>query len=73
MKQVREEQERDMEQWSNVETAMYSSIFTAMLGLIFYFKLWWNGPGASWRVTRWFFGILAVVVLIVGVSVYFLS
>ncbi|WP_204603909.1 hypothetical protein [Cohnella boryungensis] len=53
--------------------AWNSAILTVVLGLIFYFMLWWYGPGASWRVTRWYFGILAVVVLIVGVSVYLLN
>jgi len=41
-----------MEQWSNMETAVNASIFTVVMGLIFHFKLWWDGPGASWRFTR---------------------
>jgi len=59
-----------MEQWSNMETVVNASIFTVVMGLIFYFKLWWDGPGASWRFTRWFFGILVIIVLVVGLCVY---
>ncbi|MNN06699.1 hypothetical protein D3C81_1195000 [compost metagenome] len=62
-----------MDQWSNMETAFYASIFTVILGGIFYFKLWWDGPGVGWKFTRWFFAILLVVTLVVGVCTYFMS
>lgn len=62
-----------MDQWSNIETALYTSIFTVFLGLIFYFKLWWDGPGVSWSFTKKFFCILVITVCIVGVCAYFMS
>ncbi|GLC90056.1 hypothetical protein LYSBPC_31830 [Lysinibacillus piscis] len=58
---------------SNLETAIYSSIFTIILGVIFYVRLWWDGNNLSWRFTRWFFVILAIIVGIVGICVYLMS
>ncbi|AVK85910.1 hypothetical protein C3943_21635 [Lysinibacillus sp. B2A1] len=63
----------EMAQWSNVETAMYSCIFTVVLGAIFYMKWWWDGNGITWKFTKYFLGILAIIVCIVGISVYFMS
>ncbi len=50
--------------------AFIAFIYIIILGAVIYAKIWWDGPGLSFKFTKWYFSIFFVVGLIVGVFTY---
>jgi hypothetical protein len=43
----------------------FSSVM--LLGAVIYGTAWWQGPGVTWKFTKWFFGIFFIAAIVTGV------
>jgi len=56
-----------------MENALIALVAMVILGIILYIRLWWDGPGISFKFTKWYFGIALIAALIVAAVTFFMS
>ncbi|MNC43493.1 hypothetical protein D3C75_923560 [compost metagenome] len=56
-----------------MENALIAFISILLLGVVIFVKIWWDGPGISFKFTKWYFGIFLLAALIVGGGTFFVS
>lgn len=49
-----------------MENTLIAFVTSILIGAIFFGILWWEGSWFSLRFTKWYFGILFVVSIVVG-------